>query len=65
MKTTTKLKVNITTMPNGTEVGGRIYMVQIQYTPNGLIFTNNNNGKGFTLEEAQDIAFGIKDELRQ
>lgn len=61
MKRKTEIKTEVLPMPNSTEP--ERYMVLTQYTDGGMTHTDDNDGNGYTLEEAQDAAckvHGIK-----
>jgi hypothetical protein len=50
MKSSFKTVRRILPMPNAAT---ERYIIQCQYSKGGIIFTMNNNGTGYTLEEAQ------------
>lgn len=39
--------------------------VQIQYVEGGAVFTDDNKGKGYSLDEAQDLALTIQDKIKE
>ena len=41
------------------------FIVQTQYTNNGLVFTNDNNGFGYSNDEALDLATRIRADLNK
>jgi hypothetical protein len=49
MKTKQNIVSMVVPMPNSD-----LFMVQNQYVKGGAITTDNNNGKGYTLEQAQE-----------
>jgi hypothetical protein len=61
MKKKCTIETNIRLMPRGGE--GK-YMVQIVYCQGGITFTANNGGIGYTLQEAQGIAFTMRDHIK-
>jgi hypothetical protein len=50
MKIKADINIQILQIPNRDH---EVYMIQTQYTRNGVIFTDTNDGWGYTLEEAQ------------
>lgn len=58
MKAKAELKTEILPL-YGSEKDAGLYMVLKQWTDGGLITTDNNDGKGYTLEEAQNITINL------
>ena len=43
---------------------GEWFMLQAQYVDGGAVFTNDKDGRGYTLEEANALAQAIRDKFK-
>lgn len=62
-----KLDINVQIKPapgalNNPKLADK-YIVQITYVQGGAIFTDNKGGNGYSLHEAQELAFTMRDNI--
>ena len=58
------ITINVRIVPFTTS-GANLYKVTIEWRENGALFTDNKNGKGYSLEEAQHVAFNMRDSFKK